>query len=268
MACVKGVILARGLGRRMRAEDEAAVLSEGQRAAAAAGHKAMMPVAAGRPLLDYLLSRAADAGLRDICLVVAPDHEAISTYYAGVAPHRLRLHYAVQSAPSGTAHALLAAREFAAGAPCVVMNADNLYPAEALQALATHDGPATAAFDRDLLVRESGFAAERVQAFAAIDVDANDRLLALREKPAADELARVPLISMNLWQVDDRGFQACADVAPSERGEYELPAAMMLAVRRGMPMRVLRVSGAVLDLSSRADVALVSARLSGSEVRL
>jgi len=268
MAGVKGVILARGLGRRMRAEDDAAVLSEAQRAAAAAGHKAMMPVAAGRPLLDYLLSRVADAGLREICLVVAPDHDAISAYYAGVAPQRLRLHYAVQPVPSGTAHALLAARDFADGAPCVVMNADNLYPARALRALATHEGPATAAFDRDALVRESGFAPERVQAFAAIDVDANDRLLALREKPAADALPRSPLVSMNLWRVDDRGFQACADVAPSDRGEYELPAAMMLAVGRGMPMRVLRVGGAVLDLSSRADVAQVGARLSGVEVRL
>jgi dTDP-glucose pyrophosphorylase len=268
MACVKGVILARGLGRRMRAEDEVAVLSEGQRAAAAAGHKAMMPVGSGRPLLDYLLSRAADAGLRDICLVVAPDHEVISTYYAGVAPQRLRLHYAVQPEPSGTAHALLAARDFAAGAPCVVMNADNLYPVEALRALADCDGPATAAFDRDALVRESGFAPERVQAFAAIDVDATDRLIALREKPAADTVADSPLVSMNLWQVDERGFQACADITPSARGEYELPAAMMLAVGRGMPLQVLRMRGAVLDLSSRADVALVSARLSGAEVRL
>jgi glucose-1-phosphate thymidylyltransferase len=267
MACVKGVILARGLGRRMRAEDDTALLSDEQRAAAAAGHKAMMPVA-GRPLLDYLLSRAADAGLRDICLVVAPNHGAISAYYAGVAPQRLRLHYAVQPVASGTAHALLAARGFADGSPCVVMNADNLYPEDALRALATHEGPAAAAFDRDTLVRESGFAPARVQAFAAIDVDANGRLVALREKPAADELERSPLVSMNLWRVDDRGFQACADVAPSERGEYELPAAMMLAVQRGMPLQVLRMSGAVLDLSSRADVAIVGARVAALEVRL
>jgi glucose-1-phosphate thymidylyltransferase len=148
------------------------------------------------------------------------------------------------------------------------MNADNLYPEDALRALATHEGPAAAAFDRDTLVRESGFAPARVQAFAAIDVDANGRLVALREKPAADELERSPLVSMNLWRVDDRGFQACADVAPSERGEYELPAAMMLAVQRGMPLQVLRMSGAVLDLSSRADVALVGARVAALEVRL
>lgn len=268
MACVKAVVLARGLGRRMRADDDAAVLSEAQRVAAAAGYKAMMPVAGDRPLLDFLLSRIADAGVCDICLVVAPDHEAISSYYAGVAPNRIRLHYAVQPTPTGTAHALLAARGFAAGDACVVMNADNLYPVEALRTLADHDGPATVAFDRDTLVRDSGFSPTRVQAFAAVELDATGQLLALHEKPSPDEAARIPLVSMNLWRVDDRGFQACADVEPSPRGEYELPAAMMLAMRRGMPMRVLLARGAVLDLSSRADVAGVAARLTGVEVRL
>ena len=68
---------------------------------------------------------------------------------------------------------------------------------------------------------------------------------------------------MNCWRFDSRIFEACRDVARSRRGELELPEAVGLAVRRGVRFRALRASGAVLDLSRRADAADVSRRLAG-----
>jgi len=59
----KAVILARGLGTRMRKADSAARLDPTQAAAADTGIKAMIPV--GRPFLDYVLSALADALRRD-----------------------------------------------------------------------------------------------------------------------------------------------------------------------------------------------------------
>ena len=74
----QAVILARGLGTRMRREAEgtSAALSDEQRRAAAQGAKGMMPLG-GRPFLDYVLSALADAGIGDVVLVVAPDHGQI-----------------------------------------------------------------------------------------------------------------------------------------------------------------------------------------------
>jgi glucose-1-phosphate thymidylyltransferase len=83
----RAVILARGLGTRMR-EATDGDLDPDQARAAETGAKAMMPItgalrdAAGsfvsgsvsRPFLDYSLSALADAGYTDVCLVVAPDH--------------------------------------------------------------------------------------------------------------------------------------------------------------------------------------------------
>ena len=69
------VILARGLGTRMRREDGAAALGDDQARVAATGVKAMIPI--GRPFLDYILSGLADAGLRDVCLVIGPEHAAV-----------------------------------------------------------------------------------------------------------------------------------------------------------------------------------------------
>lgn len=57
----KAVILARGLGKRMRAPDPSVPLTPEQDASAASGTKAMIDFAS-RPFLDYVLSGLVDAG--------------------------------------------------------------------------------------------------------------------------------------------------------------------------------------------------------------
>jgi glucose-1-phosphate thymidylyltransferase len=276
---MKAVLLARGLGSRMKQDAEAAALTPTQAVAAAAGSKGMMPIgnpstalgAGGhaRPFLDYVLSALADAGCTDVCLVVAPQHEMIRAYYDGPGrPRRVRIHYAVQPVADGTARAVLAAQAFAGRDPFLVLNSDNLYPAPVLRSLVDLGEPGLPGYRRDDLVRESGFPAERVNAFAAIEVDARSYLTRIIEKPGAeyyDAAGAGALISMNAWRFDERIFAACRDVPLSTRGEYELPEAVALAVARGMRCRVVPASGAVLDLSRRSDVALVSGRLAGQE---
>jgi dTDP-glucose pyrophosphorylase len=270
---VKAVVLARGEGRRMREAASDAPLTDAQRHAAAHGQKGMMPIgdANGRPFLDYVLSSLADAGCTDICLVVAPAHEHVRTHYRGAGVSRFRVHYAVQPEPLGTANAVLAARAFAADDPVLVLNSDNLYPAQALADLVALDGPGVAAFEQAALVEESGFPAERVAQFAVLEPDANGNLADIHEKPGAAGLETFgghALVSMNLWRFDARIFPACEDVPRSARGEFELPEAVRLAVSRGVPFRVVRARGAVLDLSRQSDIASVGARLAGRAPRL
>ena len=75
----RAVILARGLGRRMRESSQDTVLEAGQESAAARGIKGMIPI--GRPFLDYLLSSLADAGFEEVCLVIGPEHQSVRDYY-------------------------------------------------------------------------------------------------------------------------------------------------------------------------------------------
>ena len=268
---VKAVVLARGEGRRMREAASAPPLTDAQRHAAAHGQKGMMPIGkADEPFLDHVLSSLADAGCTDICLVVAPAHEHVRAHYKNAGVSRFRMHYAVQPEPLGTANAVLAARPFAADDPLLVLNSDNLYPAEALADLVALDGPGVAAFEQAALVEESGFPTERVVQFAVLESDADGLLANIHEKPAAglDAFGGHALVSMNLWRFDARIFPACEDVPRSARGEFELPEAVRLAVSRGVPFRVVRARGAVLDLSRQSDIASVSARLAGREARL
>jgi glucose-1-phosphate thymidylyltransferase len=269
---LKAVVLARGAGRRMREPEEGGRLTEAQRLAAAAGHKGLMPVGAGnqRPFLDFVLSSLADAGCRDVCLVVAPDHDTIQQHYVSSRPSRVRLSFAVQDYPRGTANALLGAERFVAADPFLAMNADNLYPVDVLRALAELAGPALPAFERNDLESRSGFPPDRVAGFALLEVAPNGALLKIIEKPGLSRIEACgprALLSMNLWRFDARIFPACRDVAMSARGEYELPEAVQLAMSRGMEFQVLRAAGAVLDLSRRTDVAEVSRRLEAMEAR-
>jgi len=85
------VILARGLGTRMRRTDAASALAEEQARVADTGLKAMIPI--GRPFLDYVLSGPADAvaaaagvvGSRDFLVLNSDNYYPVDAYRALIA---------------------------------------------------------------------------------------------------------------------------------------------------------------------------------------
>jgi glucose-1-phosphate thymidylyltransferase len=266
----KAIILARGLGLRMRSDDASVALSPEQARAAAQGLKAMIPV--GRPFLDYVLSGLADAGVRNVCLVIGPEHDQVRDYYTTQSrPTRVMVEFAVQHEATGTADALLAAREFAATENFLVLNADNYYPVESYRALILHGGPGLPGFDREALVREGNIDVARIQRYALLRVR-DGWLEDIVEKPDAMTYASMgehALVSMNLWSFSPVIFDACERVSSSSRGELELPEAVRIAVHQmGIGFRVFPMQAGVLDLSSRPDVASVAELLKHVEVRL
>lgn len=257
------VVLARGLGTRMRRDDGTAGLDAGQHAAAAAGLKSMIPDGLGRPFLDHILSSLADGGVRRVILVVAPDHDTISDHYKANRPQRVAIEYAVQHQPLGTADALLSAEHLVGDSPFLALNSDNLYPVAAIRSLVALGEPGLVAFDRTALSRLGNIQPERVAAFAMIRMDGSGALRELIEKPDPRDLERFGSnwVSMNLWRFDAGIFSCCRDVPQSLRGERELPEAVMLGVSRGLVFRAVTMHAAVLDLSNRGDVAEVASRL-------
>jgi UDP-N-acetylglucosamine diphosphorylase / glucose-1-phosphate thymidylyltransferase / UDP-N-acetylgalactosamine diphosphorylase / glucosamine-1-phosphate N-acetyltransferase / galactosamine-1-phosphate N-acetyltransferase len=260
------VILARGLGTRMR-RDAGVPLDAAQARAAQGGAKAMMPFA--RPFIDYVLSALADGGItRAVMVIGPPPHDAaIRDYFEQTrAGRRVRVDFAVQSEPRGTADALLAARDVVEGTSFLSLNSDNYYPVDAFAQLASLGASGLIGFDADALVRDGNIEADRVLRYALLDVDDDGWLRAIREKPSPnDPLALRPQrwVSMNVWAFTRRIFEACALVRPSARGELELADAVMIAMRDlGERFRVLPMRAGVLDLSHQSDIELVGARLS------
>ena len=265
----RAIVLARGLGKRMRAPDSSAQLTAEQQRAADSGVKAMMPLN-GRPFLDFILSSLADAGIRFVALVVAPDHAVLQRYYQTDAPPtRVRLDFVVQPEPIGTANAVLVTEEWVEGNSFLAVNADNLYPVPVLRELVSLSEPGLPAFEPEELVESSNIPAGRIGSFAVLDIDDEGHLLGIVEKPKAvlppeGGSHRTRRISMNCWRFDERIFQACREVPKSERGEFELPEAVGFAVRHGVKFKVFPARGPVLDLSTRADAADVARRLAST----
>jgi dTDP-glucose pyrophosphorylase len=262
------VILARGLGTRMKRSDPAVSLGNEQALAADQGMKGMIPI--GRPFLDYVLSALADAGFERVCLVIGPEHRAVAQHYTkNSRPQRIAVDFAIQEKPLGTADAVLASEKFCGSEPFIVLNSDNYYPASALQALRESDPPAIAGFARSSLIADGNVAPERITRFGALSIDDAGNLISIVPRAGDPQTDGEVYASMNCWLFDTRIFDACRNVTMSPRNELELPRAVQLAIdTMGMKFRVVRLHVPVLDMSTRGDIASVEQKLKSINVRL
>jgi glucose-1-phosphate thymidylyltransferase len=227
----------------------------------------MIPV--GRPFLDYVLSALAGAGFRQACLVIGPDGNMVRDHYTREQrPTRIEVTFAIQPEALGTANAVLAAEEFAGYDEFLVINSDNYYPVEVLCQVQDLGVPGTVLFQAAELLSHGNIPEDRIRAFASCIVDEQGLLADIIEKPDAATLAGEKLISMNCWRFDSRIFPACREVPLSLRGEYELPAAVKLAIQRGVKFKAAISETGVLDLSRRSDIATVADRLKNVQVDL
>lgn len=263
-------MLAAGRGTRMRRANTAAAIDSSQASAADAGIKGLIPV--GRPFFVYIISALADAGITDVCLVIGPDHQRIRDYFAELTLTRVRIHFAVQEQPLGSAAAVLAAERFADGQHVLFVNSDNYYPVHTLRALQSLGTAGLAAFERTALIQLGNIDAERVAKFSVVDIDEHGYLRRIVEKPGAAAVAELGpevYIGMNSWSLPPEIYRACRSISPSARGELELPNAVQYAIDElGARFRVLTFHDGVLDLSSRADIPAVTRALRDLEPRL
>ena len=264
------VILARGLGTRMRKSDPAVALDPALAAAADSGVKAMIPI--GRPFLDYVLGVAADAGITRACLVVGPEHGAMQKYYTELRPWRMTIEFAVQAQPLGTADAVAAAEQVVGRRPFIVINSDNYYPLQALCGLRDAAGPAVAVFDQETLgggkqhpgradfevLRGRGdHRGRRLPAFAANHREARRG----HAGPLAATVGREHEL-LALRPGDFRGLPLGSSRRRGASWKFPTPCSM----RPTGWASVLASCGArraVLDLSSRNDIEPVARRLAG-----
>ena len=188
--------------------------------------QAMMPLVdrdgRAKPVIQIIAEEAMDSGIEEICVVVAPGDEA---YYrehfrsyaenlraaasgaddAEAQARRLgelegRLRFAVQAEPRGYGHAVWCAKEFAAGAPFLLLLGDHLYVsreerrcARQLLELASAEGCAVSAVQatREHLIHQYGTLTGRRQHDRA-DVYLIDEILEKPDPTTAELRLQVP----------------------------------------------------------------------------
>ena len=270
--CTKAVVLARGVGSRMREADETATLSAAQAAAANDGVKAMLPV--GRPFLDYVLSGLADAGFTDVCIVVAPQHaDDARPLHARGDPHASSrpIRRATQAGRHGRRRSCR--RGIRRGR--TLRRGERRQLLSERRAVASPHGPsarvppASRSRGRDCCeaatLPRTDSPRTPCSTFATACCSASSR----SRTPPRCRRAPTRRVSMNCWRLDSKIFRACRDVQPSSRDELELPNAIQYAVEvLGERFEMIAADAPVLDLSRRADVAKVTARLQDVAVRL
>jgi len=277
MTVTKAVILARGLGTRMQKQVSGLRLDPRIKEFANKGWKAFIPVKDGRPFLDYTIFILRKAGLKEICLVIGPEHEAMREYYSRIDEKLpdLSIFFAIQEKPLGTADAVYSARKFVGDESFIVLNGDNLYPEEAIELLRRQKKEIcyVAGFEKESLVKNSNFDEDRIKAFAVMEVDDNWNLVRIIEKPEEPEKYRTKrgiLINMNLWRFTPDIFWACERIQPHPiRKEYEITAAVQLLIEeKKIPVKVIPISAGVLDLTYRTDIPRIIERLESLNLHL
>ena len=275
------IILAGGASSRMKKQVTVANLSEKEIAEANERSKGLIGVGPnGRPLLDYLLWNAKNAGYKNIYIIIGEQGDLFKEFYGSENSnnnfHGLKISFATQYIPEGrvkpfgTADALFQAVEQYPELNSEyysVCNSDNLYSVDALLALRETDSPnAFISYDRDAME----FPSERISRFAIAKLDQNNQLLDILEKPTAANLESYKdvegklRVSMNAFKFKGNLIYPYLKNCPvhPERDEKELPTVLLNALKEH-PNTTLGIpfSEHVPDLTAKEDIAEVKAYL-------
>lgn len=232
----------------------------------------------GRPFLDYVLYNAAQAGIKEVVLVLNPKDTVTQSHYEGLMVNGnswgLTIQFARQYIPEhrekplGTSDAIeQALAQFPSwqNSRFIACNGDNLYPAKAFRLLSEDTHP-NAMLDWNT----DGYTVERVRNCAILKTDSEGFLVDLLEKPNDaewEEIVRtMPRIGIS-WNIfaftaaDLKTFLKKTPLHPV-RNEKEIPVTVRLWANE-IPKSIftIPIADVLPDLTSKNDIAEIQAIL-------
>jgi len=202
---MKGLILAGGAGTRLRPITHTSA-------------KQLVPVA-NKPILYYGIEDMADAGIREIGIIVGDTADEIRAAVGDGSQWGVSVTYIPQDAPLGLAHCVLIARDFLGDDDFVMYLGDNMLQqglaefVQRFEAARTRDG-ATAPAAQILLAK-----VDDPRQFGVAEVTQTGEVVRLVEKPA-DPPSDLALVGVYLF--DAHIHDAVRAIDPSARGELEI----------------------------------------------
>ncbi|GLW62059.1 glucose-1-phosphate thymidylyltransferase [Actinomadura rubrobrunea] len=205
--------------------------------------KQLVPVA-NKPVLFYGLEAIADAGIREVGVVVGDTEAEIRAAVGDGSRFGLEVTYLRQDAPRGLAHAVLIAREFLGDDDFVMYLGDNFIV-----------GGITELVDRFRRERpDAQIMLAKVsdpRAFGVAELDADGRVVALEEKP---EHPKSDLALVGVYLFSPVVHEVVARLTPSRRGELEITDTIQGLIDRGRRVESTMVSGYWKDTGNVADM--------------
>ena len=207
---MKGVILAGGLGTRMRPLTSVT-------------NKHLLPVY-DRPMIFFPLQTLVEAGIRDILIVTGGNNagDFLRLIGNGTAFGLKHVNYTYQKGEGGIAEALGLAEHFAGGERMVVMLGDNI--------LQGSIAPYVEAFRRQ--PKGARILLKRVKdpERFGVAVLKNGQVTAIEEKP---KVPKSDCIVTGIYLYDEQVFEIIQTLKPSKRGELEITDVNNAYIRRG-----------------------------------
>ena len=207
---MKGVILAGGLGTRLRP-------------LTLVTNKHLLPVY-DRPMIYYPIQTLLNAGVNEIMLVTGGEHagDFLKLLGNGKALGLRDLHYTYQEGEGGIADALKLAEDFADGEKVVVVLGDNIIEGNIKRAVADFFTQPTGG---KILLKEvpdpHRFGVARME---------GDRVAEILEKPKNPPTNHAVI---GIYMYDNDVFEICRTLKPSGRGELEITDVNNAYIERG-----------------------------------
>ena len=210
---------------------------------------------AGRPLLSHCFDRLCAAGIAEIVVVIGDRGDQIVAHY-GDSYRSASVQYVRQPEPRGLADAIARAEPLVDGS-FLVCNGDNVFGCSLGPVLSAHR---QANVDATLLVETA--TREQAATTGVVVTDDAGRVTEIVEKP--DEPPST-LITTGVYALPAAMFDHCRAISPSDRGEYELAAALARLLDRGGTIATVPIDGWRVNVNTPADRERATRRLDASE---
>jgi glucose-1-phosphate thymidylyltransferase len=193
---MKGIILAAGKATRLRPLTKVT-------------SKQLLPIY-NKPMIYYPIETLIKAGIKDILLIIAPDHAGHFLNLLGTGKEfGAKFSYEIQEEPRGLADAFIVGENFIGKDNVAMILGDNIFDHDFSKQIKSFEKGAL------IFVKE----VHDPERYGVVEMDKNGKVLSIEEKP---EKPKSNLASVGLYVYDNRVIEIAKKLKPSTRGEIEI----------------------------------------------
>ncbi|MFB8088435.1 glucose-1-phosphate thymidylyltransferase [Streptomyces sp. col6] len=227
---MKALVLSGGAGTRLRPLTHTSA-------------KQLVPVA-NKPVLFYGLEAIADAGIKQVGIIVGSTADEIREAVGDGSAFGIEVTYIPQDAPLGLAHAVLIAQDFLGDDDFVMYLGDNFIVGGITDLV---DGFRADRPDAQILLTQ----VSDPKAFGVAELGPDGRVTGLEEKP---QHPKSDLALVGVYLFTPAVHEAVRSIEPSWRGELEITHALQWLIDNGRDVRSTTISGYWKDTGNVTDM--------------